>query len=210
MIGAYKGKSPTSLTIKLRTWESYTHVSEIREEDGRVIEAWPPRVVERPDYHAGHTPGTVIDLFDVPDLNQAQRMSIWISLKREVGKLYDFPGLIGFGTRTAFMQRFDWWFCSELIFQKYRDNGVHLLKRIPAHKVYPGLVVYSPILVYVGRLIVGQDADLIGMPIREIVRIRAARVTMDFRTDSGAASRPSTDLRARTQAAAGPSAFHTP
>ncbi|NQT92403.1 MAG: hypothetical protein HQ559_06560 [Lentisphaerae bacterium] len=172
MIGAYRGKSLPSIVIKFRTWSPYSHVAEIDDFGGGVIEAWRGGVTERASYHEGHKPGTVIELYDVVGVEGEKRQAIRASLKAEIGAKYDHMGILGFAIRKD-LERPSKWFCSEIIFAKYAEHGIRLLERIAAHKVSPGLVVLSPRLIFVGELVVGQDTQLIGkMPVREIAQIR--------------------------------------
>jgi len=175
MIGLYRGISVPSSVIQFRTWSPYSHVSEVDPRTGEVIEAWQWGGVQiRGNYHEGHKPGTIIELYEVIGITPAQQRKVWEFLRGEVGKDYDFAGCYGF-IRRADRQNPDKWFCSELEFTAYREAKVELLARVEAHKVYPGLLVMSPRLKYVGYLVVGEDRDLLGrVPVSEIAKLRAS------------------------------------
>lgn len=174
MIAAYKGISLISRLIRFRTWSEYSHIAEINEKTGEVIEAWHKGgVVRRSDYHEGHTPGTVIELFDV-DTTKVRKRCVWVDLTCEIGKDYDFDGILGFIIRRT-RHNTEKWFCSELVFAKYQQRGINLLARVKPHKVSPGLLVMSPRLNYIGFLVVGEDLDHQGhATVRQIAKMREA------------------------------------
>jgi hypothetical protein len=64
-------------------------------------------------------------------------------LESQIGKKYDFAGILGFGL-SANLECKDKWFCSELVFAAAQYAGIELLRRIKAHKVSPGLLDVSP------------------------------------------------------------------
>jgi len=167
MIALYKGISFTSRIIKIRTWSEYSHASwtdddesifrawkEGFEPDSSVIESWHIGGVRYNfSINIGHTPGTVIDLFSI-DLTPSEREGLREFLLNQVGKKYDFKGCLNFITRRkespAGQKR---WFCSELVFAGFVHIRKPLLLRIPAWKVYPGLLAYSPLLRKQGTII---------------------------------------------------------
>ena len=143
LIGQYYGKSLTSRAISLKTWSPISHTSAFLPGGEEVVEAWGKGVVRRP-WREGHTTGTRIDLLECrcsPD----QAQSFYLFLFDQIGKGYDFRGIMGFAF-SAEMQSKDRWFCSELVFAAAIHAGIILLERVPAHKVSPGLIHYSPVL----------------------------------------------------------------
>ncbi|MFH0907182.1 MAG: hypothetical protein V1929_00265 [bacterium] len=159
LFGLYQGKSFFSRAIQLRTWSKYSHVSAIHP-CGVVVEAWPSsgrvRCVSNPD--VGHSPGTPIDCFAWPGLTAVEVDALRGFYWRQVGKNYDYLGVLGF-VRRKYMgmpgQENAAWFCSELIFAGSLAIGKPLLNRIPSWKVYPGMIEMSPRLEYVGQIITG-------------------------------------------------------
>lgn len=158
MIGLYKGNSALSRAIQFKTWSPYSHAAWI-EEDGSVIEAWQVGGVTKGRYDTRHNNGTIIDIFDV-EMTDDQTGTVREFLRSQIGKPYDWPGIFGFVTRRAesvdAAQRK--WFCSELVFAACLFAGVELLSRIPACKVYPGLLCYSPLLAMHDQLKVNKPA----------------------------------------------------
>ena len=142
LIGQYNGKSFTSWVISKKTWSDITHTSAFVN-DEVVIEAWGGGVTKR-TWREGHTPGTRIRIMRV-ECTREQEEKFYAFLESQIGKKYDFAGILGFGL-SANLQYKDRWFCSELVFAAAQYAGIELLKRIEAHKVYPGLLDVSPLL----------------------------------------------------------------
>ena len=151
MIALYQGTSAVSRLIRWRTWSDYSHAAWVCR-DGSVIEAW--HVGKGVRRVAGlldqHTPGTQVDLFDVQGLDDGRRYDVETFLLAQLGKPYDFAGIMGFvaARRVENPQK---WFCSELIFAALQSVGIDILARIPAWKVTPGLLLLSPTLTNRGR-----------------------------------------------------------
>lgn len=141
----FRGKSFVSRGIKFMTWGEYSHVGVLTDE-GTIIEAWHKGgVLENNLGNLPHTPGTMVDVFDVTiPINMRKFIN---GLREEVGKGYDFSGIWGFIGRNK-SENPDKWFCSELVFAKLARAGCLALK-CPARKVDPTLLSYSPHLRFV-------------------------------------------------------------
>lgn len=146
MIAAYKGISLKSRLIRFLNWSDYSHVSWVSAH-GWEIEAWSSGVRKLAVAHSDHTPGTEVDLF-AADLNPAEEVLLENWLHRQIGKRYDWLGVLRFLTRRDVPNPLTW-FCSRLLFAAFLAIRRPLLLRIPAHKVYPGMMVYSPLLAHV-------------------------------------------------------------
>ena len=147
MIALYKGTSPTSRVIEFVNWSPFSHAAWGDETDGLVVEAWEGRVRRATGFLDNHRDATPVVFFRVPMAN-VQRMQVRKFMLAQVGKPYDFPGILHFATRLSeHGEAQDRWFCSELVFAAHAAAGVNLLARIDAWKVYPGMISYSPILV---------------------------------------------------------------
>lgn len=153
MIALYKGISSISQTIQWFHRSEYSHAA-WHEPDGSGWEAWARGGVQRFDHFRDtHSPGTIIHCFQV-DMSSAQHDCLQNFLRSQEGKGYDFLSVIRFITRRP--QRpvdQDRWFCSELIFAAFQYIGMPLLMRIPAWKVYPEMLAYSPLLVPAGTIV---------------------------------------------------------
>lgn len=146
MIAAYKGVSGISRTIRLINWNDVSHVSWVEPNEWE-IEAWVKGGVRKvaPPF-ADHTPATVVDLYAVA-LTDGERAGLHEFLHDQLGKEYDRWGVLHFVTRRPpYPGDRERWFCSELIFAAFVHIKKPLLLRVPAHKVYPGMIVYSPLL----------------------------------------------------------------
>jgi len=142
IIAAYKGKSWISKAIQWQTRGEYSHVA-VQTRKG-IIEAWhsPSKVRVIRDWGDGHSKGTEVDLFIVY-CSPMQEQIITEFLLGEVGKKYDFVGVLRFMSRRN-KNNPDRWFCSELVFAAFAAAGVDLLKRIQAYQVAPVTLVTSP------------------------------------------------------------------
>ena len=155
MIGLYKGTSPISRIIRWRTWSDYSHAAWLEETEPykyEVYEAWQNGGVQHhQDYHSSnHKPGTLIDLFRV-DMTMDQHFRAIGFLKCEIGKKYDFRGVLKFITRTGGQDQ-GAWFCSELIMAACLWVDCPLLCRVEPWKVDPGMLRLSPKLEFVCQL----------------------------------------------------------
>lgn len=158
MIFLYKGISPLSKAIRFRTRISswlpdelaYSHAAWATS-DTTVIEAWKDGVREAP-FDQDHRPGTVVDLYHIP-LSSEQVEGINDFLRAQVGKKYDWLGILGFIVRSDRAHRKTTWFCSELIAEAFDLIGKPLLARCPPHRMLPGMIALSPFLQYAGTRI---------------------------------------------------------
>jgi len=153
MIALYRGKSLLSRTIRFFNWSPYSHAAWIDTVENCVIEAWKGRVRKTPDLSRQHSRGTEVDVFIVSGVTEEQSAAIAAFMRSQVGKRYDYRGVFHFLTRRPERPRDqERWFCSELVCAAYASAGVHLLARIPAWKVYPGMLAYSPLLQLVSTI----------------------------------------------------------
>lgn len=145
MIAAYKGTSSRSKITRFVNWSDYSHISWV-DPHGWEIEAMSGGVRMRSTAHSDHTPGTEVEIYDV-ELTAEELDGIREFLINQIGKRYDYLGLLHFVTRRPeYAHDQDRWFCSELVFAAFAAVGKPLLCRIPAYKVYPGMLIYSPLL----------------------------------------------------------------
>jgi uncharacterized protein YycO len=145
MIAAYRGKSVVSRAIQFLNWGPYSHVSWV-DVEGWEIEAWIYGVRKVSVAHSNHTPGTPVEIYDA-NLTPGETDGIRQFLLSQVGKQYDLRGVLHFVTRrpqNASDQ--DRWFCSELIHAAFRHVRRDLLLRVESWKVFPSMIVYSPLL----------------------------------------------------------------
>lgn len=143
LIGQYYGTSFTSRMIKLKTWSDISHTSAFLPGGEEVIEAWGKGVTPPHHWREGHAKGTRIDLLECR-CSPEQAQAFFLFLYGQIGKGYDFKGIMGFATSSDIHSK-DRWFCSELVFAAALHAGIILLERIEAHKVSPGLLHCTPL-----------------------------------------------------------------
>ena len=149
-IGCYYGHSAMSIVTKFRTWSAISHVSLIFSTEKSIacktVEAVGPGVRCQTGFDKWHKPDTRIDIFRV-EATHYQVEKVLQFASEQIGKPYDWAGIYGF-IRRRDAQNPAKWFCSELVFAACAFGGIHLLSRIPAHKVAPADVFHSPLLVF--------------------------------------------------------------
>ena len=145
MIALTAGISPLSRAIRFLNWSMYSHAAWIDPDDGSCWEALAGKgVVHSSSLADMHTAGTIFDLYHVHYARE-QLSIIRTFMQSQLGKPYDFHSIFHFITRRpARADDQEKWFCSELVFAAHQQAGISLLLRIPAWKVYPGLLSYSP------------------------------------------------------------------
>jgi len=148
----FKGISFVSKTIRLFTWGEYSHVGVLTDND-RLIEAWHlGGVIENFLSQAPHTKGTVVDVYRI--LSDYDEKVFLSELRAEVGKGYDYYGIVNF-IRRKDSNNWNRWFCSELVHAKLARAGA-LTLNAPCHKVNPTMLSYSPILSKTGTFKFGE------------------------------------------------------
>lgn len=146
MIALYRGLSPLSRAIRWWNWSDYSHAAWLCS-DGSCTEAWAGRVQRAGAFDTLHTRGTAVDCYTIEGMTGERARAIRAFLAAQVGKRYDWRGILRFGFKTIIRaDNQDRWFCSELVFAACQAAGIELLARTPAWKVYPGLLACSPLL----------------------------------------------------------------
>jgi len=146
---ASKGKSLDSRAIRFRQWGfPYTHIAYIvslkDRNDPIVIEAW-RKGVRYGKFSEVHTPGTEFAVYSI-EVTKEQRDEIRYFLQRQIGKPYDWLGILGFVFFNPNLESKNRWFCSELVFTAFKQAGVELLKNTHPSEVSPCLLLKSPLL----------------------------------------------------------------
>lgn len=152
-VGLHRGGGAMGRAIRVFSWSPYGHAS-IRFGDGSTQD-----LVFEADVKEGFRVKLASDVkgkvtwFEVPSLTNRQRMRALIKATALLGTKYDLWGVIRFlpivrlfYSGTAF-QTGERIFCSEAVFFILESAGLPLLSRLPAHKVEPGTLAFSPYLV---------------------------------------------------------------
>ena len=146
---ASKGISLTSRLIRWWQWGfPYTHIAYCLDlsdpNNPVVVEAW-WNGVRQGKFSEVHTIGTVFAVYSI-QVTEEQKESIEEFLQRQLGKSYDWFGILGFPLRNLKLESKDRWFCSELVFTAFKQAGVELLKNTHPSEVSPRLFLKSPLL----------------------------------------------------------------
>jgi len=125
--------------VRWQTRAKYGHVA-VKAPNGAVYEALArPGVVCWP---RGRSDKCLADAFEIiVSAETTEQIETW--LKEQVGKRYDWLALLRFISRRRWYSN-DKWFCSELVFESFRQAGVELLKRCEPWEVSPGRLSQSP------------------------------------------------------------------
>jgi len=146
-----KGKSFLDRIISHYEWNSkYTHTAYVLElnKDPHIIESWYPEV--REGLYSELHKGEEYDIFTIK-VDSKQKKIIETFLKSQLGKKYNYLGLLDFVFRTTFFAKLGEklglsMFCSELVFKGFQVAGINLLEEIDADEVSPSKIVESPLL----------------------------------------------------------------
>lgn len=141
-IALFKGRGLMSAAIRWQSRSAYSHAAVVTP-NGTIIEAWQGRGAGVREKHLGDWTG--VDVFDIPELTPGQSDIAWAWLNGRVreGCKYDYWGVARFISRRSAKEN-NKWFCSELVFEAFNECHFPLLVNIPAWKVYPGMLSYSP------------------------------------------------------------------
>lgn len=157
---ASKGISLTSRAIRFRQWGfPYTHIAYCLDlanpNDPIVIEAWCSGV-RKGKFSGAHTPGTEFSVFSV-SVSKEQKEKIEKFLFSQLGKPYDFLGILGFILFNPNIESKNRWFCSELVFTAFKQARAELLKNTHPSEVSPRLFLKSPLLQFEYSAKLGED-----------------------------------------------------
>jgi hypothetical protein len=130
-----RGRGFLSALVRWQTWSKYSHVAIVTHEG--VFESIPFRGVRRREFWPDISG---IDFYSV----ETRTIPVLTFLNLQLGKTYDYFGVLRFLPRWRKNDRGSSWFCSELAFEAARLGGVYLLRGIPPEKVSPGVLALSP------------------------------------------------------------------
>jgi uncharacterized protein YycO len=136
----FRGRGLISSLIRWQTRGEYSHVGLLLP-DGSVIEAWQGSGVRKTTLKDWKG----VDAFTVEGASYSQWESAISFATAQVGKGYDYWGIVRFISRGN-MPDNDKWFCSELVFDAFAAAGIPLLARTHGWAVSPGVLALSPLL----------------------------------------------------------------
>jgi uncharacterized protein YycO len=134
--------------IRWQTRSHYAHASVLlRDDDNVIVQSLPGKGVHvtrlSPDDWRGVDRFVLCEPFDEAAVSQF--------LLAQVGKKYDYSGVLRFLTREKSPDN-KRWFCSELVFAAFVVGHCPLLNCREAYKISPALLELSPYLVKLKRL----------------------------------------------------------
>ena len=141
-----RGGNPISRTIRWITRGPWSHASLLRP-DNMVLEAVWPRVRLLP-FAVWVKPmkPSNFQIFTV-ETTAPQSEDVCAYALAQVGKPYDLIGDLHFLTRQGYADQPDTkWFCSELVFESFREAGIHLFARTEGWQVDPQLLARSTLV----------------------------------------------------------------
>lgn len=139
-VALFTGGDPIAQLVKWQTRTRYSHAALLLSCGQRVVESYPgPGVRIR---HLSREDWVKIDLFEVEGLTPDLSRQALAFCERERGKPYDWRSVLRFVTRTPAREN-GRWFCSELVYAALAHVNIHLLARIEAHNVSPGMLALS-------------------------------------------------------------------
>jgi uncharacterized protein YycO len=142
-------KSNRHIVQKLIRWQTdsqYSHAALLF--DGMyLIEAHIQGGVQARLFPAEHE--DAYDVFDVAvEMSLDAMFAVMTFAYAQRGKKYDFWGCLRFISRRRLPEN-DKWFCSELVFEAFKQAGHRLLNNVESYQVSPGDLATSPYLVKV-------------------------------------------------------------
>lgn len=139
-VALFSGGDPIAKIVRWQTRSPYSHAALLLACGTRVYESYPgPGVRIR---HLDREDWDNIDLFEVEGLTPDLSRQALAFCERERGKGYDWRSVLRFVSRTPAREN-GRWFCSELVYAALAHVNIHLLARIEAHNVSPGMLALS-------------------------------------------------------------------
>lgn len=135
----YRGKGLIGQFIRWQTRGDYAHAA-VQVCPNSMIEAKEGQGVRRTVVGIGEH-----DAFEVPCMTADQWLGALAFLHEQLGKPYDYLGVLRFISRSPAGGRQSW-FCSELVFAAALAAGVRLLERVEPWAVSPHMLSVSPLL----------------------------------------------------------------
>jgi uncharacterized protein YycO len=146
----FKGKGVISRSIRWQTDGVYSHAAILLDDGKTIVEAWHTGTGVRKKILKDWTN---IDVYEIPCITQAQKVKVELFLNSQLGKGYDYWGILRFLTRRD-RNNPEKWFCSELVVAALWQAGIELFAPfVPAYKVSPELISYSPRIFCIQRTV---------------------------------------------------------
>jgi uncharacterized protein YycO len=117
---------------------------------GNVIEAWSPGGVRLTNGLSDrHESGTLVDLYSfVEPLTRMEFLQMADFATAQLGKDYDWRGVLKFVTKRKGKEDWSKWWCSELAFETFEAGNRQPLARTEGWEVPPDWLPRSPLFRY--------------------------------------------------------------
>jgi hypothetical protein len=128
-----KKYSPMSLVIYQRTSSWWTHCVLFKNDKGDI---WDPTIGGILDHNISHYADREISILTYKYSYDEAKLLEWVDKKQKGCKGYDYLALFGFLTGIKAFEDEERWYCAELPYWLFQDNG-YLLTSIDKKFVYP-------------------------------------------------------------------------
>ncbi|MDD2716867.1 MAG: hypothetical protein PHW04_13320 [Candidatus Wallbacteria bacterium] len=132
--------------LRQKPEDRYSHVAVIR--NAEKIESEPGKGVQLINWNE-MTCICTADVYEIRDLTAGESEAGWAWLNTQVGRKYDWQGIIGYASQT-FGQDPDRWFCSELVEQMSENIGRKLIPGLRPNEINPQMQSHSDRLLMIG------------------------------------------------------------
>jgi len=146
-IGVTQGISFYSKVIKWFQWGNpnthifYIYEEELHKEDPIILESIAGYGVHKDRLSEAHTPNTPYQIYSLKVTTKQKRI-IEEYLEQQIGKSYDYRGLLGFASRKDTNDN-NKLFCTELIYQALNAASVKIYRTLRPIQIYPSLAIES-------------------------------------------------------------------
>lgn len=136
-------KSIVSRLIRWQTRGQYSHAA-LLTSDGSIIESMEGIGVRSRKSVDADIGDDTFDIFTVATTENQDKI-IEMFAGHQIGKGYDYLGVLRFLTRKPNYNQKDRYFCSELVFDAFSYAGVDLFKDMQGWEVSPALLAHTPL-----------------------------------------------------------------
>lgn len=142
----FKGRGLMSRLIEWQTRGDYSHAALFDEDTNTLYESWQTDGVHKKKNWGRYDGDATVDFFKFQH-TQAEAEAIRAFLESQLGKKYDWLGVVRFVSRTQLKpDAKEKWFCSELVTAALAAAGIRLFKNTEPCEVPPDLIKRSVIL----------------------------------------------------------------
>ena len=145
LLEGVKGNVPDEIIMHWSN-SAFTHCVVVKNENGDIWDANVGGILDRNISYYADRYKTVRRLN--PDINcyydiaWQNKIIDWINIKQKICQGYDYLAWLGFGTGIEYFEDEDRWYCSELPYWMFQDNGLKLTGEDLTF-VYPNFFLYD-------------------------------------------------------------------